>query len=264
VAPDEPFRYPRLAPELRRLRGDALRLWGDAQERRAALEHILHAWETGSPELPAAMERVDAAVVAGLAAVGLPRGPVQAVLIEESGGWAGQKLPSCVLRFGGHAFGLILRVDDRPDAIFKTWVHESLHGRQPYSPGARAEYSLRRGYEEGLVEGLARLLTRDGAGMDIPETSYNYYVVGYQTLAAVADVDLEQLWRVLWQQPAGRVRTVFARTVADLRRERRGQALTPNQAARLRSVGDQVFQTQRQNAVPSEPALNAVWRTVFR
>ena len=67
--------YPRLAAELRTLKGDALRLWGDAAEPRRAFDSIMAAWEVGSPDLAAAIARVNEAVLQGLAALGLPRGP---------------------------------------------------------------------------------------------------------------------------------------------------------------------------------------------
>ncbi len=195
MEPTEPVPYPQLAPELRALSGDALLLWGDAGERRRALEAILQAWESGSPDLRAAVERVDQAVAGGLAAVRLPRGPVRDIEIPQDVGWAGQKTPSSILRLSGRFLDQALRLDRRPEAIFKTWVHESLHARQSYAPDVATEYSLRRGYEEGMVEGLARVLTRDRAGIDPPGTSYNYYVAAYRSLAMAFEIQVFQTSR---------------------------------------------------------------------
>ena len=127
--------YPHLAPEHRTLAGDPLRLRGDTAERHHALVAILAAWETGSPDLDRLVARVDAAIIAGPAALGLPRGPVRAVrVVDAAGAWFGHKAPDSTVYLAGDGlrFRILTRERDQPDASFHTWVHESLHARQPY------------------------------------------------------------------------------------------------------------------------------------
>jgi hypothetical protein len=176
-APDP--RYAHLAAELQSLDRDAVRLWGDADERHRALEAILDAWETGSPDL------------------------------------------------------------ERTIAAF-------------------------RGFEEGMVEGLTRHVTRDRAGMSLPDMSYDYYVRAYQTLAPELGIAVEQLWRELWQHPTGAVRSAFGGTVETVYRSTTGQAMTASQRARLGGVADRLFSAVPSNDCPDPRVLAAIWRTVFQ
>jgi hypothetical protein len=254
-----------LAPPLRTLSGDALRLWGDAAERQRALETVVHAWETGSPDLQAAVERVDRAVVEGLAAVGLPRGPVREVRIESSrANLAGQKLPDSSLILFGERLRDFVRERGQGDTTFRTWVHESLHARQPYAVRAASEYRQYRGYEEGMVEGLARLVTRVQAGMNPLEVSYGYYVTAYHALASILTVPVEPLWRELWQRPTGEVRAGFVPAVDAAHLAGTGRPLTSVERARLLGVADTLFRSDRSGDLPDESVMGIVWRAVFR
>lgn len=73
--------------------------------------------------------------------------------------------------------------------MLKTWVHESIHARQLYVPGHTREYSQFSGYEEGLAEGLARLIVQGKAGMVPPGQSYRWYVEAYRGAAGVFGID---------------------------------------------------------------------------
>jgi hypothetical protein len=241
-----------------------LRLWSDAAERHKAFEDILRAWETDAPELAAAVARVDIAVEAGLAALGLPRGPVRDVRVEPSVGLsAGRKQPDCSLVFAAQVMREIVRVQRQPDDFFRTWVHESLHARQPYSSHAAIEYRQHRGYEEGMVEGLARLATRDKAGMRPLELSYAFYVGAYRTLAVVVGTDVERLWRGLWAYRTGEVRVAFGRVVDAAVQAATGRPMTPPQYARLQTAADRLFGTPRSGDRPNESALVALWRAAL-
>lgn len=258
--------YPQLSPELQALSGDALRLWGDADERRQALEAILHAWEHGDPDLRAAVEYVDSAVEAGLRACGLPRGPVLEVRIEDGFGPQGRKRLDCSLLLGGVSMRRVVREDRRPDSTFRTWVHESLHARQAYATDVYWEYRAHRGFEEGMVEGLARLITREKAGLDPSDTSYAYYVAAYRALARAGDLDVEELWRALWQHPTGMVRGNFVGTIEMLRRSGTGESLTTAQNVRLQGIADLVFGSDRVDFTADEPTegtLTSLWRAAF-
>src|SRR5438128_2254734 len=66
--------------------------------------------------------------------------------------WGGRKLPDCRMVFNGEAMRQVVRIQREPDDFFRTWVHESLHARQPFAPGAAEQYLRYAGYEEGMVE----------------------------------------------------------------------------------------------------------------
>lgn len=90
--PGPPDPYGRLDPALRRLRAEHLRIWGEARTRELALREIAEAYASADEgRLATAVRRVDEAVVAGLAALGLPRGPVSGIEVREFGGlWLGR------------------------------------------------------------------------------------------------------------------------------------------------------------------------------
>jgi hypothetical protein len=176
----------RLAPELAALPDQHRLIWTDARVRRDAIAAILTASERNSPELQRHVARVDEAVSAALDAMGLPRGPVAGVEIHEVIAlWSGRNLPDCRLLLNGSALRHMLHREGNSDDVLRTWVHESLHARQPFHPGAASDALLHEGYEEGLVEGLARYVVRDMAGLRPLERSYGFYVVAYEALAGL-------------------------------------------------------------------------------
>jgi hypothetical protein len=75
----------------------------------------------------------------------------------------------------------------------RTSAAERLRGSSP----ARGAASMWRGFEEGMVEGLARSVTGTAAGITVADPSYVYYVEAYRALARVAGIDAERLWRAL-------------------------------------------------------------------
>lgn len=251
-------------PELRRLVEEAQRLWGDAAARRNAIEAIARGME-GRADLVEAVARVDVAVCAGLRVLGLPRGPVQgSVQVMAGHGPQGLKEPDCTLRLWGEHIRSLTLHPRGPDTTFKTWLHESLHTRQPYSDNYANEYRHHRGFEEGMVEGLALHLVRDKARMDPLAETYRAYVAAYNTLARVVGVNAEHLRRALWSYPAGQVRGALVPTLDTLRREVTGQPLTSVQRQRIRGMADRMFSSDRLWDRPDERAMIAVWRTVLR
>lgn len=251
------FPYPHLAPEVRRLSGDPLRLWGDARTRRLALEDILAAWRHEQPErLRIAIERVETAVREGLGQLGLPRGPVREVEVRRRpGGRHAAKLPSSVLVLSGNYLQAMLELRHSPDSVLRTWLHESLHARQPFTGdryAAEAEHWL--GYEEGLVEGLARLVVQDKAGVTTLDLAYEGYVRAYRALARVLGVSAEQVWRDLWQVGLGGVRAAFPSVVTSLRGD---------ETQALLDVADQLFATTRLAADVADSQLERIWRSVL-
>jgi hypothetical protein len=217
--------------------------------------------------LDRAVRRVDAAVVDGLRALGLPRGPVRRVSLDagfDVVAPSGRKQADCTLVINGNLLEALLADPRGPDTTFRTWIHESIHARQPFAAGHESEYRRHRGYEEGLAEGLARLVVRVKAGMDPRESSYQYYITAYRGLTRAFDIDLEQLWRRLWARPLGQVRASFVHGVDDLRAERTGDGFAAVQRERLLAIADRLFDSDRANHLGDEDAMMRLWRTVAR
>lgn len=207
---------------------------------------------------------VDRAVVAVLQRAGLPRGrQVRGPYVEPIGrGWAGRKAPDCRLLIDTDAFRDLDRVE-RADSLLKTWIHESIHGRQPYSPGFSEEWRLHRGFEEGLAEGLARIIASELELVPIL-ASYNSYVAAYQTLADALDVPVEDLFRSLWEFAVGQVATGFLTGVDDVIARHERNALSPFQRIRLFARARSVFGTVSSVQSPDEIILIREWREVLR
>lgn len=122
-----------------------------------------------------------------------------------------------------------------------------------------------RGYEEGLVEGLAQLVMRERAGMSPLDVSYPYYVAAYRAVAAVMGIDLEALWRALWVYPTGGVRREFVDVIDRMRSHALGQAMTQRQRDRLQALADRAFASGLSGAAaPEQAMLERTFRVVFR
>lgn len=127
------------------------------------------------------------------------------------------------------------------------------------------ELSRTRGFEEGMIEGLARLATGEWAAMQILEASYDYYVRAYEALARVLRIEVEQFWRALWIHPVGEVRLAFVGVVDVLRERAMGGGLSLSERSRLQGLADQIFSSGRSGlARPDEATLERTWEVVFR
>jgi hypothetical protein len=260
----DPHRHPIHArATLRQLSGTAGRIWREAEARRAGLVAIVQALDgTDAALLQATVRHMDDAVAAGLHAFGFPRGPIQGVQIERSPTmWAGRKDPACMLVLSADALRRNLSYG-RPDAVFRTWVHESLHARQLYAIGHADEYRRAPGYEEGFVEGLARELLSAAGGFVAIGGSFDYYVTAWHALAHVLSIPAYTLWQRIWAEPPGRVRAGFTTVVNDLRRRGGMPALTDNGLARLEGIADTLFNPTRASAVPDMTMIERTWRLV--
>jgi hypothetical protein len=258
--PEHAQAYRHLAPPLRLLSGDALRIWADTAERARALQAILDAVE-GRGDLHAALRRVDSAVESGLAALGLRRGAVPAVLLEAGQpAWAGLTDADATIHLAGTSLrALVSR--GAPDEFFRTWVHESLHARGPRLVVAETAVP---GYEEGMAEGLARRVLLKHASVPRIEGGFDHYVAGYETLAEVLGLDVEHLWRRLWEVPRGEVRARFVGAVEALRTAGGQGTLSVEQEARLRGAADSVFLRERAHDRPNSDQLSTLWRLALR
>ncbi len=225
---------------------------------------MLGAWEVSSPTLQGHVARVDRAVEVALDVLRLRRGPVREVRVEAAGrGWAGRKHPDCTIILDALVLRHSLRILDCPDAVLQTWVHESIHARQPYRVTAPSEHRDLRGYEEGLAEGLARLILQAKAGVKIFGGGFEYYVVAYRGLAEALGVGVEQLWRELWRYPTGQVRAGFSDVVRRLYETRAGQQLTPVRRRRLQVLADSQFQTARAGHDADASQIAELWKAVL-
>lgn len=208
-----------------------------------------------------AVQELDEIVTAILTAVDLPRGPhVRGPFVDLiARGWAGRKAPDCRLLLDRATF-LDLPEDARTDALLKTWVHESLHGRQPYAAGFAAEWRDLRGFEEGMVEGLARFVVCERLGLTPLLASYSYYVEAYHALAKALAVPIVDLWRELWLLPAGEVAGGLLRALENVLRVHGRSPLTLRQRARLLGQARSAFASVNSTREPDETALLASWQ----
>jgi hypothetical protein len=234
---------------------DARLLWDSPAERRSALQAIV---ETADPVAKReAVERVDGAVLEALEALGLPRGPIRGLkLWPEFTWWNGRKHPDCTLSLSEIQLADAVRINN-VDNFFSSWVHESLHARQPYG-NTLQEYREWPGYEEGLVEALTQRILIAG-GMSGIRPSFPYYVTAYEIFSTATEVDLDVLLRVLWTRPAGHVRQVYATTMNGLRAQNGRPGLD-----RLQLAGDLAFRIGRANNVPDRGSMTALIMRVLR
>lgn len=254
--------FPHLSPELLRLEGDALLFWGDARARMQALLDLLAVWDLGvSAALERALLRIDGAVTAGLTALNLSRDTRAVVRVDRYGrGWIGRVTVDGNIHLAIDQVRHYVVEERQPDRIAHTLIHESLHARAPAAATRGAEAARWKGYQEGMVEGLARIVTGEQAGMRVLDPAYDFYVAGFRALAAVAGLDTEELWRV---RP-GQVRERFAATVDAVRRRRGARALDAEQLRRLGGMGDRVFAGDRTRDPPDERALAQRWELALR
>lgn len=230
----------------------------DAARRMEVVERIL------SERRDRSIRLVDTVVLEILDAVDLPRGPdVQGPFVETLGrGWAGRKAPDCRIVIDAEAFHDLEGVQ-RADSVLKTWLHESIHGRQPYALGFAEEWRLYRGFEEGLAEGLARAIASE-LELQPVLAGFNYYVAAYQTLAGALNIPVEVLWRRLWQCRVGEVANGFSTAVADVIVDSGGDSPSSLQRARLFARARNIFGTHNSVQLPDEQLLLKTWHEVLR
>jgi hypothetical protein len=213
--------------------------------------------------LAAEIATFDAAIVASLGSMGFPRGPVARVSVEELGyDLHGLKRASCEIVLGRSHLIQSLSRRGNPDAVFKTWLHESLHARAPFSHNREpmAEYRPHPGYEEGLVDGLVRVIGLNLAGLSFA-SEYEDYVMAYERLANALEITPISLWRALWRYPFGEVREALCDEVEHVWYTRRRATASRD---RFQRVADQVF--ARFGRLPrfTEADLDALWSEALR
>lgn len=194
-----------VVPELRQLYGDPLAILTDLSVRHRVSRQLTLPATSGT--YGGSALRIDDAVRAGMRVFGLRRGTTRGVQIAPLGyAVRGRKTPDCLIQINRSYVAEMLGRRGAPDGIFKTWVHESLHARKAFAALeiVNGEYPVYQGYEEGLVEGLARWMTKDKY-----VSAYASYVRAYEVLADVLGEETVALWRRLWRHPFGEVRAAF-------------------------------------------------------
>jgi hypothetical protein len=249
--------------DVSRLSQPTLRLVQDAGYR-ARLTVDLLQLDPSSPEATSARDTIDAAILEILVAAGLPRGPINGPIVERFGrGWFGRKTEDCSLLIDIGAFDL-LPEDRRPDSLIRTWLHESIHARQPYAPGFQAEWRDARGFEEGVAEGLTRQIVVDELKLRPVLSGYHSYVVAYQALARALEIDVEHLWRQFWTIPAGGIGQAFTVVLSQVLTTHRRVSLGALTGRRASALAALQFANRRGSDHPDLDALTAAWRQVLR
>jgi len=251
-----------LSDDLQGLADASRHIWESLAERLRFIGEVLDAETDGDiPRMQQGLGQIDTAITEALDLLGLPRGPIDELAPAWGKRYAGRKLPDCTLQINIDIMRRMSAFERGPDTTFRTWVHESIHGRQPYADGHRQEYDAWSGYEEGLAEALSRLVVRKHAGLDpIEPRDYHYFLPAYQTLSEAMKIEYEALIRALWTRPAGRVRTGLVAAVDDLRRAQSLPPLTESQRVSIARAGDLSFATVNLSRAPTRTTMLTLWR----
>ena len=194
-----------------------VRFWDQPLVRRRLLWELEQALTSGdSAAVDAAIKAIDDQVVAALREAGLPRGDIAGVYVladdedPEIVNNYGYKHPGCWIVISRRLLQRVLAGKIDTDKILHTWIHESLHARRPFVESA--EYGYAPGFEEGVVDWLARQLIHKLTGWKNPDRHpYDGYVYAMEGLARALGIEPEQFMRRLWKQPTGAVSAeVFA------------------------------------------------------
>jgi hypothetical protein len=191
--------------------------------------------------------------------VGFPRGEIAGVsIVPLREGVRGRKRSTCTIEIDQGYITEMLGSRGTPDGIFKVWVHESLHARQPFATLRErfSEYPVYEGYEEGLVEGIARWMIHSLAGMEYV-SAYSRHVHAYESLAQVLEADITTIWRCLYRHPFGRVREAFPQEIGTLWYNRIRQGLAREQ---LQRIADRLFSVHQRMPPYSDADLAALWK----
>ena len=203
-----------------------------------------------------------------MAALGLPRAPIRSLtlVMPSRQAVAGRKYATCDLQIAFPTLSRELGPGGAPDAIVETWIHESVHGRHfPWGPNARGEVAF-QGFEEGLAEGVTRLLSRQ-AGFVPGLPTYGRFVQTYERLAYVLAVSPETIYRRLYDLPNGSVMDGFTFEIDAIRVASGEPPMTPAQRGRLdrtarrmfvRAYVDDPASAQRQGSI------RRAWRRALR
>jgi hypothetical protein len=253
-------------PALRSLPKEHVALWTDPP---VLQQKLIDLYNLGIPGSAARDEQVklvqemDATVAAGMDALGLKPGEVNSVDVAMLGKYNGVKASTCDLRIGWEYLERALATFETPAMVWKTWVHERIHARRPFAPGAAAELDFFNGYEDGFAEMLARHITVEQARMTIRTGSYDYYVQAYEMLVRAAGVEPVDLWVELYRCHPGSIRSELPGILGQLR----GTEYVGATADAIKQLGDELFAKAhgRRRATFGTAAINYLrWRRVLK
>jgi hypothetical protein len=246
---------------LARLRGDAGRFWHDPTDRRQAFEALIAAWRRGDEAaLQATLGRIDNAVTTALRQLGLARRGVTAVRFDSYPRlWAGHKHPACALEINARRVEAALAAGMSDDLV-RTWLHESVHGRLPRQSGWQREAIATPGFEEGLAEGMARLVCVAQPGLAARGGSFDRYVAAYEALAEALSLRVEDFWRALYVVPPGGVAAAFVAVAAGLVYEQTGASLPEARLRRLERFAPAAFGVGRGGGVVDYEQMRRGWQ----
>jgi hypothetical protein len=243
---------------------DARQFWLDARYRHVLLGDIVAAvtYHGREDRLDEAVAVVDHAIETGLAHLGIPRGPINLpVRVEPRAvGRNAIKLEDCSLVLSSSYLRLLPRLYSSLEPAFRTWLHESIHARQPYDPVWRAEFEPWEGYEEGLADGMANVLCNWAGAIILETTDYVAYVQAYRTLAATLQMSMWALLRRPWHFPTGQVRAGLLTVVKEWYRQSMGGQLPQEATRRFEGVADSLFATGRTELELSDREVEERWR----
>lgn len=157
-------------------------------------------------------------------------------------------------------------VSKRSEALLATWIHESLHARQPFAPDAQREIRSFVGYEEGMVEGLTRTICAAHADIPVTTGSYDAYVACYESLARMIGVPSELIYRELWQYAPGTLRAHFFDALRRvLYNSHSGVRVTDDRRSAIEEAADAMLDNQAQ-LLPhdSTTVFDLSWQRVLR
>ena len=253
-----------LSPHLAALDDRSRSLWADEVALRRSIEDIVVGYDLRRGDLDQRIAVVDTAVREALAAVGLPRGQVDAILVRRGVRANGAKLPNCTLEVSLDYLRAMIGTYHDPASALKTWVHESMHARRPFSDDWHAEWTPFPGYEEGMADGLARTMFALHSPLRPSVHSYEWYVGAYRSLAAALDVAPDLLWRALWAAPLGRVRTQFGIVLSRFETLVPGVSLSQRRITALSETADFLFARDFLEDAGDPMACDALWREALK
>lgn len=214
-----------------------------------------------------ALQAVDDAVSQGMAAFGFPRAPIRSLSLvtPQLPSIAGLKYITCDMQLSRPAVLRELGPGGAPDTIAETWIHESVHGRRfPWGANASAEVAF-PGFEEGLAEGITRLLSHQ-AGFVPGLPTYGRYVQTYQALADVLGISPDAIYRSLFRLANGSVMDGFVTEVNAIRAATGQPPLTAEQRGRLDRAARRLFDIAYEFDPASARLRNSIrraWRRAF-
>jgi hypothetical protein len=181
-----------------------------------------------------------------MGALAFDRAPINGIGVRRLAS-LGLKRPTCELELDILQFRRALTVTQQPDSIVETWIHESAHGRRnPWAVDYQREQASWLGYEEGLAEGMTRVMIQRG-GLSPGAQAYVRYYRAYELLADVLQVTPEEMYLLLWSHEPGTIRRAFTDVVSELYHRSRGRELSLRERMSVLIAADDMFDSSMEH-----------------